>query len=163
MTSGALRATANSSGACRLREQRAAAERERRAGRGGGGPYACSIILLWRLSFAGVAREGAEQQDDDADANRGVGDIEDQKGPELAEMQVEEVDDIAEAHAVDDIAERAAEHQRQARAGRRALSSRLIHQATPSAIAAVIATSSQRGYRSAAWASPRRSRNSRSR
>ena len=71
------------------------------------------IGSFWRLVLRrSVANEqGAEQQDHDPDANRRVGDIKDIKGPELAKMQVEEVDDIAEPHAIDDIAERAAEHE----------------------------------------------------
>ena len=58
-------------------------------------------------------------------------------------MQVEEVDDIAEPHPIDDIAERAAKHKAERKLVA-ALLPRAIHHATPTAIAAVIATSSQR-------------------
>src|SRR5213075_1646690 len=53
--------------------------------------------------------EGAEQQDDDANANRRVADIKDIKGPERPKMQIEEVDDIAKLHPIDGISKRAAE------------------------------------------------------
>jgi hypothetical protein len=49
--------------------------------------------------------KGTEQQDDDADANRGIADIKDIKGPERAKVQVEEVEHIAELDPVDDIAD----------------------------------------------------------
>ena len=55
-------------------------------------------------------QEGAKQQNDYADANRCVGDIKDQKGPPVAEMQVAEIDDEAKPYPVEDIAERPAEH-----------------------------------------------------
>ena len=123
MISGALRATANSSGVfCVALEARAAAggtaaaaapERIR--------AYACSIRLLGAIALCLIltAEERAQQQDHDADANRGIADIEYQKRPPRAKMQVGEVDDIAVAHAVEDVAERAAEHHARARSGRR--------------------------------------------
>src|SRR3546814_10138663 len=42
-----------------------------------------------------------------------IGDVEDEKGTESAEMQVGEIDDEAVADAVEDVADRAAEDQRQ--------------------------------------------------
>src|SRR5688500_16845466 len=109
MTSGALRATANSSSCGRLPEKTpeppssSAGKRRRKA------------LRMFIHSFGRLLadEEGAEQQDDDADANRGIADIKDIKGPELAEMQVQEVEHIAELDPVDDIAERAAQHKRQ--------------------------------------------------
>ena len=52
-------------------------------------------------------QEGAEQQDYDTDANRGVRDIKDIKGPERAKMEVEEVYHISVAGPIDDISQRA--------------------------------------------------------
>ncbi len=109
-----------------------------------------------RIPFFNVAeQEGAEQQDDDADANRRVADIKDIKGPERAKMQVEEVDHIAELDPIDDIAERAAEHQRQ----RQLVAALLLPCGSTRrrrrAIAAVTATSSQRCVSFCAWARPR--------
>src|SRR5215210_7736295 len=71
------------------------------------------IGSFWRLV---TQEQGAEQQDHDPDANRRVGDIKDIKGSKLAKMEVEEVDDIAELHAIDDIAQRAAKHEAQRKA-----------------------------------------------
>ena len=53
-------------------------------------------------------KEGAGKQYQHADADAGVGQVENPERPEGAEMQVGIVDDIAEPHAVDDVAERAA-------------------------------------------------------
>jgi hypothetical protein len=49
-------------------------------------------------------QERAQQQDRDRDANRRIADIEYQKRAEVAEMQIEEIDDIAVAAAVEDVA-----------------------------------------------------------
>jgi hypothetical protein len=107
------------------------------------------IGSFWRLV---TQEQGTEQQDHDPNANRRVGDIKDIKGSELAKMEIEEVDDIAEPHTIDDIAHRAAKHQteREAVAG-------LVLAADPPAIemAAVAATSNQRWVSFCAWASPR--------
>src|SRR5690242_6425775 len=113
MISGALRATANSSGARRLfvsaaQPLVASADTTMTAVRAlrmfdsllGAGPF--SVIL--------TAQERAQQQDHDGDANRRIADIEYQKWPEVAEMKIGEVHDIAEADAVEDVAERPAEH-----------------------------------------------------
>ncbi len=43
--------------------------------------------------------------------NRGVGDIEDQKGDATPEVQVEEIHYVTETRPIEDIAERAAQHQ----------------------------------------------------
>ncbi len=64
----------------------------------------------WGL-FAQEQRARNQQKHAERDAR--IGDVEDHEGAEIAEMQVGEVDDIAEAHAVDDIAERAAEDHRE--------------------------------------------------
>src|SRR3546814_4546364 len=57
--------------------------------------------------FAQEQRARNQQKHAERDAR--IGDVEDHEGAEIAEMQVGEVDDIAEAHAVDDIAERRSE------------------------------------------------------
>src|SRR6185503_16603238 len=57
-----------------------------------------------------TSEERAEQPDHHRNANRCVPDIEYQKRPEVTEMQVGEVDDIAVPHAVENVAERAAQH-----------------------------------------------------
>src|SRR6476659_6925608 len=113
MISGALRATANSSGlfawpfkieqppvvtaAASTRTVKALRMFDSRPG----------LIALWLIR---TADEGAQQQDHDGDANRRIADIEYQKRPPLAKMEVGEVDDIAMTSAVEDIAERAAQH-----------------------------------------------------
>src|SRR5262245_49821023 len=113
MTSGALRATANSSsdfclppkapqpasriaGAMRIRALRMFVRSFRRN----------PLVLV-------AKQESAEQQDDDANPNRRVADIKDIKGPPATKMQVEEVDYIAELHPIDDIPQRTAEDHRQ--------------------------------------------------
>ena len=79
---------------------RAAGEQEGgRSGQERGGRYAWSTFLLLRRPIA--HQERADKQKQHADGNRRVADIEDQKGPPLAEMQVGEVDDIAEPAAIE--------------------------------------------------------------
>src|SRR5688500_16845593 len=69
------------------------------------------LRILNFLLRAGVPHQkGPQYQDHDADANRCIGDIEDQKGTPCAEVQIGEVENIAEAAPVDDIAERSAQH-----------------------------------------------------
>src|SRR6185369_14439028 len=106
MISGALRATANSSGV-RLRAcvqptvEKVASRRT--------APRALRMFDCLLGAFL-TSEERAQQQDEDRDANSGIADVEYQKRPECAEVQVGEVDDIAVAHAVEDVAERTAEH-----------------------------------------------------
>src|SRR5215210_6022105 len=101
MTNGALRATANSSSDFAwplpkmLQPPMASAGRRMR-----GRALRMIDSLLGRLW---PGQESAQQQYDDADANRCIGDIKDQIGSPLPEMQVGEVHDIAEAHAIEDI------------------------------------------------------------
>src|SRR3954471_15287734 len=103
--SGALRATANSSGVLPRVAQPLAPS----------ATTASAAVKVLRM-FDGLlgriftSEEGAEQQDDDRDADRRIADVEDEERPELAEVEVGEIDDIAEPHAVEDVAERAAEH-----------------------------------------------------
>ena len=111
------------------------------------------FIHSFRRLFAD--EKGAEQQDDDADANRRVGDIKDIKGPERRQNAGRR----SRRHS------RSASDRRYCRAlrpvpspapaGRRAASSSRIHQATPTAIAAVTATRIQRCVSFCAWARPR--------
>src|SRR5215203_1407741 len=102
MTNGALRATANSSsdfvlGLNMLHPPMAKAGRRMR-----GRALRMIDSLLGRLW---LGQESAQQQNDDANANRCIGDIKDQKGAPVPEMQIGEVDDIAEAHPIEDISE----------------------------------------------------------
>src|SRR6186997_494446 len=109
MTNGALRATANSSSVFCLPPKTpqpassSAGTRARKALR--------MFVRSFRRPFA--VEKGAEQQDDDTDANRGVADIKDIKGPERAKMQVEKVEDVTKLHPIDDIAKSAAQYHRQ--------------------------------------------------
>src|SRR5262245_21241697 len=113
MTSGACRATANSSRDLVL-PPKAPQPASKTAG-----AMRIRVLRMFVRSFGRrllvpvAKQEGAEQQDDDADANRGVADIKDIKGPPATKMQVEEVDDVAELHPIDDIPQRAAEDHRQ--------------------------------------------------
>src|SRR5687768_9972146 len=59
--------------------------------------------------------EALEDQDHRADADRRIGDVERRPVP-AQRMEVEKIDDVAEAQAVDQVAQRAAEDQRQAEA-----------------------------------------------
>src|SRR4051812_18519593 len=99
MISGALRATANSSGVALC-------------GRNVAHPLVATAATMTRAEMAlrmfdsllGLCalcpflrgQEGPQQQDHDRDANRRIADIEYQKRPEVAEMEVGEVDHIAE-------------------------------------------------------------------
>src|SRR3954447_13587041 len=104
--SGALRATANSSGVC-LWAQPATAVATRSTA-------AKALRMFDSLLGAFLTvKERAQQQDDDGNANRRVSDIEDQERPPFPEMEVGEVGDVAMADAVEDVSERAAEHHAQ--------------------------------------------------
>src|SRR3954462_6170773 len=113
MISGALRATANSSGAARLPliaahplvARPATMTRAEMALR-----MFDSLLGLRALRSFLRGQERAHQQDHDRDANRCVPDIEDQKRPDIAEVKVEEVRHIAVERAVEDVAERSPEH-----------------------------------------------------
>ena len=106
------------------------------------GRYACQTSFFGRLAIAHQQR--ADKQKQHADGNRGIADIEDQKGPPFAEMQI----GIVDAHS------RAAPDRRCCRARRRAPSpARPNRRASSRATArsrrrwrspAVSATSSQR-------------------
>src|SRR5437868_11269180 len=113
MISGALRATANSSGAARL-PLRAAQPLLATAATMTRAEMALRMFdsLLGALALCRFLRgqERSQQQDHDGDANRCVADIEYQKRPEVSEMKVEEVGDIAVKRAVEDVAERSAQH-----------------------------------------------------
>src|SRR5215218_10188914 len=104
-TSGALRATANSSGDRPRVAQPAVATAD----------SSTAAVMALRMfdsllrSFL-TSEEGAQQQDHDGNANRGIADVEYQKWPELAKVQVGEVHDIAVPRAVEDVAERSAQH-----------------------------------------------------
>src|SRR6185369_7535617 len=106
MISGALRATANSSGV-RLRAcvqptvEKVASRRT--------APKALRMFDCLLGAFL-TSEERAQQQDQDRDANSGIAHIEYQKRPERAEVQVGKDDDIAVAHPVEDVAERTAQH-----------------------------------------------------
>src|SRR5207342_661825 len=106
MTSGALRATANSSSDFCLPPPKTLQPASRIAG-----AMRIKALRIFIHSFRRLLpkQESAEQQDDDANANRRVADIKDIKGPPATKMQVEEVDHIAELHPIDDIPQRAAE------------------------------------------------------
>src|SRR5690242_12528603 len=113
MISGALRATANSSGARRLpvieaHPLVASADTRMRAVRAL--RMFDSLLGAWPFSVILTAQERAQQQDHDGNANRRIADIEYQKWAEVAEMKICKVDDIAEPHAVDDVAERSPQH-----------------------------------------------------
>src|SRR4030095_15634439 len=110
MISGALRATANSSSDFCLPPPNTLQPASRIAG-----AMRRRALRMFIHSFRRLVtdQEGAEQQDNDADANRGIADIKDIKGPEHAKMKVQEVEYIAELHAVDDIPERSAQYHRQ--------------------------------------------------
>src|SRR5829696_3674668 len=113
MISGALRATANSSGVLLLpSDVHPAAESAATSRRA---EEALSMFNRLRGVFALWAfltsEERSQQQDHDADANRCVADIEYQKRPDVAEVQVGEVHDIAETGAIEDVAERSPEHE----------------------------------------------------
>src|SRR4051794_3624898 len=111
MISGALRATANSSGV----EARLCAQPVTVAA-----PASSKIVEILRILgfLLGIAPcrliltsgERVQQQDHDGNADRRIAEVEDQERPPLAEMQVGEIGDIAVAHAVEDVAERAAKH-----------------------------------------------------
>src|SRR5690348_13016002 len=113
MISGALRATANSSGVLApvrnaphpLVVTAAASTRTVKSLR----------IFMYLLGAAALrliltAQERAQQQDHDGNANRGIADIEYQKRPPFAKVKVGEIDDIAVQRPVEDVAERAAKH-----------------------------------------------------
>src|SRR5205809_5579538 len=111
MISGALRATANSSGVFALLEAQpvaAAAATNVTAKK--------TLRILWPLLGIApcfmilTAHEGTQQQDHDGNANRRIADIEYQKGPPRAKLQVGEIDDIAVQRPVADVAEPAAAH-----------------------------------------------------
>src|SRR4030095_11818869 len=110
MISGALRATANSSSDFCLPPPNTLQPASRIAG-----AMRRRALRMFIHSFRRLVtdQEGAEQQDNDADANRGIADIKDIKGPEPAKMQVQEVEYIAELDAVDDISECAAQNEGQ--------------------------------------------------
>src|ERR1700755_2690598 len=98
MINGALRATANSSGVRRFPVR----EAQPLVVTAAASTIAVMALrmfdsLLGLLPFAMTltAQERAQQQDHDRDANRRIADIEYQKWTEIAEMQVEEVDDVA--------------------------------------------------------------------
>src|SRR4051794_36151510 len=111
MISGALRATANSSGV----DERWCAQPVKTAA-----PTSTAAKKALRMfdSLLGVATlcliltsgERAQQQDHDGNADRSIADVEDQEGAPLPEMQIGEVGDIAVADAVEDVAERTAQH-----------------------------------------------------
>src|SRR3546814_16929146 len=71
-------------------------------------PSALKILPI-RASVR-TREQRADQQYHDADANRSIGKIEDQKWAPFAEMQVQEIDHEAKADAIEDIAKRAAKH-----------------------------------------------------
>src|SRR4029453_12247473 len=110
MISGALRATANSSSDFCLPPPKTLQPASRIAG-----TMRIKALRIFIRSFRRLLpkQESAEQQDDDANANRRVADIKDIKGPPATKMQVEEVDHIAELHPIDDIPQRAAKDHRQ--------------------------------------------------
>src|SRR3546814_4942629 len=72
-------------------------------------PSALKILPI-RASVR-TREQRADQQYHDADANRSIGKIEDQKWAPFADMQVQEIDHEAKADAIEDIAKRAAKHQ----------------------------------------------------
>src|SRR4029453_17550817 len=123
MISGALRATANSSSDFCLPPPKTLQPASRIAG-----AMRIKTLRIFIRSFRRLLpkQESAEQQDDDANANRRVADIKDIKGPPATKMQVEEVDHIAELHPIDDIPQRAAKDHRQ-----RQLVSALLFLANP--------------------------------
>src|SRR5688500_16989798 len=98
MVSGARRATANSSGA--LRPARMPPfpppEPASRVAARTAAPvrYVCMNILRGSTPFAHEQR--AEDQKQDTDGNGRIGDIEDQKGMPVPEMQIGEIDDMPE-------------------------------------------------------------------
>src|SRR4030095_14448856 len=98
MISGALRAHAHSSSDFCLSPPNTLKRASRIAGAMRRRPLRMFIHSFRRLL---ADEEGAEQQDNDADANRGIADIKDIKGPEHAQMKVQEVEHIAELHPVD--------------------------------------------------------------
>src|SRR5947209_8913767 len=109
MTSGWLRTTANSSGRPRFETWWLAQPESRRAA-----ADAAKVTFTIRISdflprglpFTGQQRPDQQQQH--ADGNGNVAEIEDQKGTIASEMNVGIVDDIAEPHPIENIAERAA-------------------------------------------------------
>src|SRR5215207_5796273 len=105
MTSGALRATWNSSGELFLPLNTAQPLRTTAASTTSGTRLRMFGILLRPL----LNQEGPQYQYGDANANRGVGGIEDEKGAEAPNVQVREVDHIAVARPSEDVAERSAE------------------------------------------------------
>src|SRR6185369_2443252 len=114
MISGALRATANSSGVLfrplRKMEQPLVATAATITTAVRTLRMFDSLPGFFTLCALLTSEERSQQQDHDADANRCVADIEYQKRPEVAEMQVSEVDDIAEADPVEDVSKRPAKH-----------------------------------------------------
>src|SRR5438270_798932 len=104
--SGALRATANSSGVRDLlfNEAQPLVETAATITR------AESTLRMFDSLLGTIltSEERAEQQDHYRNANRCVADIEDQKRTEVPEVQIGEVDDITMPHPVEDIAERPA-------------------------------------------------------
>src|SRR3954447_23661931 len=116
MTSGALRGTWNSSGvlllpvsdAQPLVASAAASARTVKALR-----MFDSLLGLRPFMMILTGDKGSQQQDHDGDANRGIADIEYQKRTEIAEVEVEEVDDEAVDGPVEDVAECSAEHHAQ--------------------------------------------------
>src|SRR3546814_2635986 len=71
-------------------------------------PSALKILPI-RASVR-TREQRADQQYHDADANRSIGKIEDQKWAPFADMQVQEIDHEAKADAIEDIAKRSEEH-----------------------------------------------------
>src|SRR5689334_11249476 len=109
MISGALRATANSSGVRLLLPWKTPHPAVERAAMIRTAPRALRMFdCLLRSLLTG--QERAQQQHDDGNANSRIADIEYQKRTEIAEVQVGEVDHIAVAHAIEDVAERSAQH-----------------------------------------------------
>ena len=95
-----------------------------------------------RLAIAHQQR--ADKQKQHADGNRRIADIEDQKRPPVAEMQIGKVDDIAEADPIERYCRARRRAPAPARSNRRAASRATARPRRTAAIAAVNATSSQR-------------------
>jgi len=84
--------------------------------------------------------QGAGKDNYHANGDRGVGHVEDQERAEAADMEIGEVDHIAEPVAINDIPQRATEDQ----AERDDVAEQLLAQQPTQAISAVTATRTQR-------------------
>src|SRR5438094_7101314 len=66
-------------------------------------------ILNFLPRFPFARKQGADNQQQDADGNRSIANIEDQKGADRAEMQIGIIKHIAHPRAIDNIAQRPAQ------------------------------------------------------